>query len=398
MKLAITGFSNSGKTTVFNALTGLNLDTTSYPTLISPGTEPYIGVVKVPDKRLERLSSIYKPKKTTYATVEYIDYLGITSASSGGDSSQNSRVFNLIKDVDAIIHVVRAFEDESIMHPSGNIDPVRDVKSFETELVFGDLEFVEKRLEKIESAAKKGIKQVEDPTLQGESDKPFLLKCKKALEDEIPLRNISFSDEEKRIMLPYQFLSLIPEIIVLNVGERDINTEKTKKLQNEIENYFKEKSQNAIPLRINPEDFGELSRTASGRPVIALCGKLEMEIAQIPQDEAKIFLDELEIEEQATNKLCRVSYEVLDLISFFTVVRNEVRAWTIKKGTTALKAAGKVHSDIERGFIRAEVINFEDFVSTGEDMVKAKEKGLVRLEGKTYVVKDGDIINFKFNV
>jgi GTP-binding protein YchF len=363
MRLAITGFSNSGKTTVFNALTGLNLDTTPYPTLISSGIESHIGVVKVPDKRLERLSFIYKPKKTTYATVEYIDYLGITSASSGGDASQNSRVFNLIKDVDAIIHVVRAFEDESIIHPLGNIDPLRDIKSFETELVFGDLEFVEKRLEKIESA-----------------DKPFFLKCKKALEDEIPLRNISFSDEEKRITLPYRFLSLTHEIIVLNIGETDINTEKIKKLQNEIENYFKEKTQDTVP------------------PVITLCGKIEMEIAQLSQDEAKIFLDDLGIEEQATNKLCRVSCEVLDLISFFTVVRDEVRAWTIKKDTTALKAAGKVHSDMERGFIRAEVINFDDFVSSGEDMVKAKEKGLVRLEGKTYIVKDGDIINFKFNI
>jgi GTP-binding protein YchF len=374
VKIVITGFSNSGKTTIFNALTGLNLPTTTYPTLISTDIKPHIGVVEVPDTRIDKLSSIYKPRKTTHATIEYIDYLGITS----GDVAQNSKIFNLIRDVDAIVHVVRVFEDESVMHPLGSIDPVRDVKAFETELILGDLEFVEKRLERIELSAKKGMKH-------DESDKPLLFKCKKALEDEIPLRNISFTDEEGSIMLSYQFLSTIPEIVVLNIGEKDINTEKIKKLQNEIENYFKEKNQSAIP-------------EASGRPVIALCGKLEMEIAQLPQDEAKIFLDDLGIEEQATNKLCRISYEALDLISFFTVIRDEVRAWTIKKGTEALKAAGKVHSDMERGFIRAEVIGFDDFVSSGEDMVKAKEKGLVRLEGKNYIVKDGDIINFKFNV
>lgn len=368
MKFAITGFSNSGKTTVFNALTGLNLPTTTYPTLISTDIKPHIGVVKVPDARIDKLSSIYKPQKTTHATIEYIDYLGIIS----GDVAQNSRVFNLIKDVDAIVHVVRVFEDESIVHPLGNIDPVRDVKSFETELILGDLEFVEKRLERIEDTAKKGKKQ-------DEAGKHLLLKCKKALEDEISLRDIEFNEEEKRVMLSYQFLSTMPEIIVLNIGEKDINSEMIKDLQKGIEVYFK-KGHGVIP------------------PVLPLCGRLEMEIAQLPQDEAKIFLDDLGIEEQATNKLCRISYEALGLISFFTVIRDEVRAWTIKKGTEALKAAGKVHSDMERGFIRAEVIGFDDFVSSGKDIVKAKEKGLVRLEGRNYVVKDGDIINFRFNV
>jgi len=369
MRLVITGFSNSGKTTIFNALTGLNLEITPYPTLISAEIKPHIGTVRVPDKRLDRLSSIYQPKKTTYSTVEYVDYLGIIPVSSGGSPAQNNKVFDLIKEAEAIVHVVRAFENESVMHPLGGIDPVRDVKSFETELIWGDLEFIERRLEKIELTAKRGLKQ-------DESDRYFLLKCKEALEGETPLRNILFSEEEKRIMLSYQLLSTIPEIIVLNTGEKDLNTDKVKSYQKEIENYYKERK----------------------HPVIAICGKIEMELIQLSQNEARIFLDDLGIEEQAINKLCRVSYEVLDLISFFTVIRDEVRAWAIKKGTTALKAAGKVHSDIERGFIRAEVINFEDFVSSDEDMVKAKGKGLVRLEGKTYVVKDGDIINFKFNV
>lgn len=371
MKLSIAGFSNSGKTAVFNALTGLNLDTTPYPTLISSGIEPHIGIVKVPDRRLERLSFIYKPKKTTYATIEYVDYAGIISTSSGADTTQNEKVFNLIKNTDAIVHIVRVFENDSIIHPLGKVEPLRDVKSFETELILGDLEFVEKRLERIELSAKKGHRE-------GESGKRLLLKCKEALENEISLRNISFTDEEKRIMSSFQFLSTMPEIIVLNIGENDLNTEKVKDIKNKIEDYFK--GQNVIPI------------------VIPLCGKLEMEIAQFPQDEAKVFLDDLGIDELTTNKLCRVSYKVFDLISFFTVVKDEVRAWTIKKGTEALKAAGKVHSDMERGFIKAEAISFDDFVSSGEDMVKAKEKGLVRLEGKNYVVKDGDIINFKFNV
>jgi GTP-binding protein YchF len=369
MKLTITGFSNSGKTTVFNALTGLGLPTTTYATVISPELEPHMGVVRVPDARVERLSAVYTPKKTTYATVEYIDYAGITS----GDVSHNAKVFNLIKDADAVVHVVRAFEDESVVHPLGNLDPVRDVRSFESELILGDLEFVEKRLQKIEEQAKRGKKQ-------DEADRHLLMKCKKALEDEVSLRNLAFNEEEKRLMLPYQFLSTMPEIIVLNIGEKDINSENVKKFQSAIESYFKGTGQSAVP------------------PVLPLCGKIEMEIAQLSPDEAKAFLEDLGIDEPAMHKLCHVSYDSLGLIPFFTVGKDEVRAWTIKNGTTAQQAAGKIHSDIERGFIRAEVVHYQDFISSEEDMHKAKEKGLVRLEGKTYPVQDGDIINFKFNV
>lgn len=369
MKLTITGFSNSGKTTVFNALTGLNLATTTYPTVISPELEPQIGMVKVPDARIERLTTVYDPKKTTYATVEYVDYAGITS----GDSAQNAKVFNIMKDADAVVHVVRAFEDESIVHPMQSIDPVRDVKSFEAELILGDLELVEKRLQKIEEQAKKGKKQ-------DEADRGLLLKCKKALEEEISLRNLEFNEEEKRLMLPYQFLSTMPEIIVLNIGENDINSENISNFQNMIEIYFKETGQGAAP------------------PVLPFCGKIEMEIVQLPADEAKAFLDDLGIDEPAMYKLCRISYDALGLLSFFTVGKDEVKAWTIKKGTNAQQAAGKIHSDIERGFIRAEVVGYDDFLASEEDMARVKEKGLARLEGKTYPVRDGDIINFKFNV
>lgn len=380
MKLAITGFSNSGKTTVFNALTGLNLETTIYPSLISANPEPHTGVVKIPDKRLERLASLYKHKKTIHATVEYTDFPGITSATSGGNASQNMEVFDLIKGADAIVHVVRAFEDDIIAHPLGKTDPVRDVKYFETELLLGDLEFVEKRLQRIELAAKKGKKQ-------DESEKQLLLKCKDALEHEISLRNVSFSDEEKKLMLIYQFLSTTPEIIVLNIGEKDMSTDKIKNFQDEIENYFKAINQDTTSPGIE-----------SHRPVITLCGKIEMEIVQLPHDEAKAFLDDLGIDEPAMHRLCRVSYDTLGFVSFFTIGKKEIKAWTIKKGTEAQKAAGKVHSDMERGFIRAEVISYDNFIASDEDMVKAREKGTIKLEGKHYIVKDGDIINFKFNV
>jgi GTP-binding protein YchF len=373
MKLTITGFSNSGKTTLFNALTGLNIEPTTYPTSISAAVEPHIGVVKVPDTRGDKLADIFITKKTTYATIEYIDFFGITSSASGGDVSQNAKVFNLIKDSDAIVHVVRGFEHESIMHPLHTVDPVRDVKSFEADLILGDLEFVEKRLERIVEAAKKGKKQ-------DEADRQLLLKCKKALDDEIPLHDIDFNEEENRLMLPYQFLTTIPEIIVLNIDERDINSDKVRNLKDEIETFFKEKGGGTTPH------------------VLSLCGKIEMELVQLTQDEAKVFLDDLGIDEPAMQKLCKISCEALDLISFFTVIKDEVRSWMIKKGSDALHAAGKIHTDIERGFIKAEVVHYGDFISSDEDIHKAKERGLVRLEGKMYPVQDGDIINFKFNV
>jgi len=369
MKLTITGFSNSGKTTVFNALTGLNLATTTYPTMITPDLESQIGIVKVPDSRIDKLAAVYDPKKTTYATVEYIDYAGITK----GDVAHNTKVFNLLKDADAIVHVVRVFEDDAVIHPIGSVEPVRDVRSFEAELILGDLEFVEKRLQKIEEQAKKGKKQ-------DEADRHLLMKCKKALEEEISLRNLEFTDEEKRLMLPYQFLSTMPEIIVLNIGEKDINSDRIINFQNEIEEYFKNAGQSSLP------------------PVLSLCGKIEMEIAQLPADEAKVFLEDLGINEPAMHRLCRISYDALGLVSFFTVGKDEVKAWTIKKGTSAQQAAGKIHSDIERGFIRAEVAGYDDFIASEADMTRVKEKGLARLEGKTYPVRDGDIINFKFNI
>ena len=369
MKLAIIGLSNSGKTTVFNALTGQNLETTLYPTVSG---EPHFGVVKVPDRRVDTLAGIYKPKKVAYATVEYIDYLGLTK----GDTEQNRKVFDLIKDADAIVHVVRAFEDEVVSHPLNEINPLKDIETLELELIFGDLEFVEKRLARMEESARKGKKP-------SEGEKRLLVKCREALEKEIPLRNIHFDEDEERAMKPLQFISIKPEVVVLNIGESDLNTEKVRNIQKDVETFFG--SRDKVPSGTRPH--------AS----LSLCGKIEMEIAQLSAEEARAFLDDLGIQEPALNKLIHVSYDLLGLISFLTVGEDEVRAWTIQKGTDAHKAAGKIHSDIERGFIRAEVVGYEDFIASGT-MHAAKEKGLLRLEGKTYQVKDGDIINFRFNV
>ncbi len=358
MKIGIIGLANSGKTTIFNALTGQNIPTTVYPTTEA---QPNVGVVKVPDERVERLTEIYQPKKVTLATVEYIDYLGITK----GDPQQNRKVLDMIKDVDAVVHVIRAFEDESIIHPTGNVDPLRDAETVELELIFSDLELVEKRLERMEEGARKGKKQ-------DEKERAVLLRCKEVLEEEIPLRRVAFNEDELLSLRHLQFISIKPEVMLLNLHEDDIGSEKGSALVEQLRKRF------------------EL-------PVVALSGKIEMEIAQLGQDEAKEFLKDLGIEEPAMARLIRICYDHLGLISFHTVGKDEVRAWTIKKCTTARKAAGKIHTDIERGFIRAEVISFNDFIQSGS-MAVAREKGLVRLEGKTYEVQDGDIINFRFNV
>src|SRR3990172_606550 len=361
MKIAITGLANSGKTTIFNALTGLNLETTVYATVTA---EPHHGVVKVPDIRVDRLSEIYKPKKITYATVEYVDYIGLTK----GDMEQNRKVFDLVKDVDAMVHVVRGFEDGSVSHPIGNVDPRRDAETIELEMIFSDLELVDKRLERMELGSKRGKKP-------DESERKLLLKCKEILESEKPLRDAVFSGEDQKAMRHLQFMSIKPEVIVLNVAEQEVNSETTGKTVSDLQAFFK------------------------GRQVkvLSMCGKIEMEIAQLSPEEAKVFLDDLGIQEPALNKLIRVSYDLLGLISFLTSGEDEVRAWTIEKGMNAQQAAGRIHSDIERGFIRAETVSYDDFIAAGS-MHAAREKGHFRLEGKTYEVKDGDIINFRFNV
>lgn len=379
MKIAIIGLSNSGKTTIFNALTGQNIETTIYPTT---SMEPNLGIVKVPDSRLDRLSEIFKPRKTTYATVEYIDYLGITK----GDIKQNRKVFDLIKDVDAVVHVIRAFEDDRVLYPLNNVDPIRDLETLELELIFGDLELIEKRLQKIEEVTRKGKKP-------DETEKKILLRCKESLEKEIPLRYLYFNEDEKRAIRHLQFISIKPEVLVLNIDENDLNTDRPEKFEKEIEHYFESKQIPPSPPLLK----GGRGGLKIHYSLLSLCGKIEMEISRLSPEDARLFLDDLGIKEPASSKLIHQCYEVLGLISFFTYVGDEVKAWNIPKGTTALKAAGKIHSDIEKGFIKAEVISFDDFISSGS-IHAAREKGLLRLEGKTYEVKDGDIINFRFNV
>jgi len=365
MKIAITGLVNSGKTTVFNALTGIGVETTAYATTSG---EPHMGVVKVPDARVEKLAGIFKPKKKTPSTVQYIDYLGITK----GAQKQNRKVFELLKDSDALVHVVRGFADEAVVHPLERVDPLNDIRTFETELILGDMELVERRGKGIEQNKKKGNKPVNP------EEEKVLKKCNKTLEDEKPLRLLELTENELKAVRHLQFMSIKPMIVVLNVEENDLSSEKTTSLIKEIE-----------------ASYGE----GASATVLAMCGKVEMEIAELEPEERELFLEDLGIKEPALDRLIRVSYEHVGLISFFTVGEDEVKAWSITRGTDALAAAGKIHSDIQRGFIRAECIGYEDFVEKAEGkMTIAKDKGLMRLEGKTHKVADGDIINFRFNV
>jgi GTP-binding protein YchF len=322
-------------------------------------------VVKVPDARIDKLAEIYQPKKTTYATVEYVDYIGLTK----GDMEQNRKVFDLVKDADALVHVVRAFPDEAVSHPLGSVDALRDCETVEMEMIFGDLDLVMKRLERMEQGQKRGKKP--DP-----AEHALLLKCKEHLEAEKPLRDTQFSNEEQKAMRHLQFMSIKPEVVVLNVAEQDVNSDATKQLVADMEAKF----------------------TGTQAKVLGLCGKIEMEIAQLAPEDAKAFLDDLGIQEPALNRLIRVSYDLLGLISFLTYGEDEVRAWTIEKGMNAQTAAGRIHSDIERGFIRAEIVSYDDFIASGGSIHAAREKGHFRLEGKTYEMKDGDMVNFRFNV
>lgn len=354
MKIAITGFSNCGKTTIFNALTGQQK-----PTPIYTGAEedPFTGIVKVPDQRVDRLSEIFNPLKTTYAAIEFIDYMGIAT----GEHERNRKVFDLFKDADALVEVVRAFKDETVLHHAGSVDAKRDADNFEIELLLLDLELIEKRLLRMEESLKRG-KKIEL------SEKQALIKCKEALDNNTPLRNISFTQDELKAISHLQFVSIKPKIIIVNISEADINA----------------KAIHGLSLQ-------------GGDKTITLCGKIEMEIAQLSQQDAKEFLDSLGIEEPAMSKVIKKCYELLGLTSFLTVGHEEVRAWTIPVNCPAPKAAGKIHSDIEQGFIKAEVISYDDFIACGS-LHEGRNKGLLRLEGRNYLVQSGDIIDFRFNV
>ncbi|RKY02191.1 redox-regulated ATPase YchF [Candidatus Poribacteria bacterium] len=363
MQVGIVGLPYVGKTTVFNALTGAGAETGGF----SAKKSANVAAVKVPDERVWLLGEkVFKSPKITPATIEYLDFVGI-SRGSVERGELDRALLGQLRDVDEIVHVVRAFRDESVPHVEGSVDPVRDIESLELELILADAQVVENRL----STLRKEIQAKKDPALERERD--LLERCREALENEVPLRELEFSPEEERISRGFGFLTRKPMLIVLNIGEDQL--EEAEELMGEIERFTSRPGCAAIPI----------------------CAKLEEEIAQLEEDEAEEFLREMGLGESALNRMIKASYELLDLITFFTGNERETRAWTARRGTTAVKAAGMIHSDMERGFIRAEVINWRDLLECGS-YSKARQEGKLRIEGKDYVVQDGDVLLIRFNV
>ncbi len=356
MRLGIIGLPQTGKTTLFNALTR-----GSQPTGAASGKmEMHTAVVDVPDQRVGVLSEMFKPKKTIYAKVTYVDIAGLDgSAGKGGISGT---LLNQLTQMDGLIHVVRAFEDDNVPHVNETVNPVRDIGAMDSELVLNDLIVAERKLEHLAEEKKKGAGR--DKALI-EREIVLFTRLHQALSDEIPLRDIEISSEEDKLLSGFGFLSRKPMLIVLNLAEGQ-----------------------AVPA---------VSYSHKNSQVVALQGKLEMDIAQLSEEEAKLFLAEYGIEEPSLNRMIRYSYDLLGLESFFTVGPDEVRAWTVRRGATAPEAAGEIHTDLQKGFIRAEVIAYTDLMATG-GMTEAKAKGKYRLEGKEYIVKDGDILNIRFNL
>ena len=359
--IGIIGLAKSGKTTIFNGLTKGKADTTS--------TAPHIGVAKVPEPRLKTLADMLHPKKIVPAEVRYTD-IGASVRSLVKDKPTGGQFLSQISNADALINVVRAFTDESIPHIEGSLDVGRDITSIDLELTFSDLAIIEKRRERIETSLK-GAKQLERQGLLREQE--MLNKVQVDLEKDIPIRELELTTDEARTMANYQFLTAKPQLIVVNIGEEQLPQ--------------------ATPME------AELTSRYS-RPkcrIITFCGKLEMELAQLDNSAAEEFRAEFSMTEPGLDRTIKLSYELLGLISFFSTASGEVKAWSIPKGTNALKAAGKIHSDMERGFIRAEVISYDDLVKCG-NLSEARHKGLLRLEGKNYTVQDGDVITFLFNI
>jgi GTP-binding protein YchF len=365
INIGIIGLAQSGKTTVFNALTGGKVETTR----TADGLSQHIGIAKVPEPRLKALEEILKPHKLVAVEAKYID-IGASVKKLAQDKGLGGQLLNQLSTVDTLICVVRAFKDDSLPHPQGSLDVARDIDTLNMELVFSDLAIMERRLEKLETSLKGAKPGERQGFLQ---EKEILTRFKVELENDRPLRTISPDTTEARFIANYQLLTAKPLLIVVNIGE--------EQLPQAVD----------IEAELNEQYGGAKCR------VITLCGKLEMELAQLDESAAREFRAEYGMGEPGLERIIKASYELSDLITFFTVASNEVRAWSITKGTTALKAAGKIHSDMEKGFIRAEGISFNDLVESGS-IAEARKKGLLRLEGKDYVVRDGDVMTFLFNV
>jgi GTP-binding protein YchF len=370
VKVGIVGLPQVGKTTIFNLLTEGDVDTSSWG---GGKTEAHIGIARVPDPRVDQLGEVVKPDKLTYATIEYVDLPGLSrgegKAALEGQAKDMTSYLNNLKNIDALLHVVRAFDDPNLPHVEGTVDPARDIALFELEMIFSDLAVVEKRLERLSKDLKKA------KSIELELEHTILERFKTALESEQPLREIELSAEETKRIKGFTFLSAKPILLVLNLGEKDSSK---------------------IPKIV--EEFG-LQKHASRRNVgiTAVCGKIEGEIASLAPEDARIFMEDLGLESSGLARIIQKSYDLLGLFSFYTAGEPEVRAWTIPKNTSAQQAAGAIHTDIEKGFIKAEVVSFKDLLELGSFQA-AKGKGVLRLEGKDYLVREGDVILFRFNV
>lgn len=364
MKLGIVGLPNVGKSTLFNSLTKAGAESANYPFCT---IDPNVGITPVPDNRLVELGKIYKTKAVVEAVIEFVDIAGLVRGASKGEGLGN-QFLSHIREVDAIVHVVRCFNDDNVIHVDGSVDPIRDIETINFELIFSDTDALERKISRLTKTAKN------DKSLQSELE--LCKKLKLHLEEGNSARTLDCSDEEKELINTFNLLTSKSVLYACNVVEDDL---KDDAQNNELVNKVRELA------------------SVENNGVFVVCAKVEEEISELDKDDKQMFLDDLGVSESGLDKLVRASYDLLGLISYLTAGEIETRAWTITKGTKAPGAAGKIHSDFERGFIKAEVVAYKDLVELGS-LASAKEKGLVRMEGKEYIVKDGDVINFRFNV